>query len=634
MADLSNDRAAWLNALPSWVRGPWIFALIAIALYANTIGNEFALDDGLVLNENSYVMRGIPGIPDILTHDSFHGSIGNSAYLSGGRYRPLSLVTYAIEVSLFGMKPWVHHLGNVLLFAVCCVVLFRFLHGFVLRDHPWAAWCVVLLFAVHPVHTEVVANIKGRDEILSLIFLLLTLHHALAHVRWRARRADVQQESRSRRKERAKAGKNEQGKWSCVWSVVSFAFALLSKENGLIFIALLPLTLYFLGGLTVPDAMKRAVPVIGLVVLYVAMRMVLLGARNNTVQEVMDNPYLFATAPEKVASILFVLLLYMKLMFWPHPLVYDYSFNQLPLHDLGDPIVILSVALHIALLVVAMMGLRRKYLLSWCIIFYLATLLLVSNLAFNIGAPLGERFLFQASVPFLIGCVELARRAMIHLHVRRSLPIIASILIVSITTGSAFAIVQRNREWSSGDDLFLHDVVKAPMSVRTRTFAGIALIHKSDAAPPEQRRDLAWKAVRQFQVADSIHSTYLPTLLNMGLAYFRLDSLESAEKCWDRSREIDANDPKLKELERFLFDMYYQGGLKAGTKGDFLEAVRQLKKAVKYDPLNADAWYNLGGVCFTTKDLAQAETAWKEALRLDPEHAQAKLGMVALRAIP
>ena len=59
MADLSNDRTAWLDAIPAWVRGPWLFALLAIALYANTTANQFALDDGLVLNENRYVQKGI-----------------------------------------------------------------------------------------------------------------------------------------------------------------------------------------------------------------------------------------------------------------------------------------------------------------------------------------------------------------------------------------------------------------------------------------------------------------------------------------------------------------------------------------------------------------------------------------------
>ena len=75
--------------VPGWMRGAWFFVLLAIGIHGNTVWNRFALDDGLVLNENGYVLQGIAGIPDILTHDSFHGAVGRSAYLSGGRYRPL-----------------------------------------------------------------------------------------------------------------------------------------------------------------------------------------------------------------------------------------------------------------------------------------------------------------------------------------------------------------------------------------------------------------------------------------------------------------------------------------------------------------------------------------------------------------
>jgi len=175
-------------------------------------------------------------------------------------------------------------------------------------------------------------------------------------------------------------------------------------------------------------------------------------------------------------------------------------------------------------------------------------------------------------------------------------------------------------------------VVKAPNSVRTRTFAGIALIHKSDAAPPEQRRGLAWEAIEQFQVADSMHSTYLPTLLNMGLAYYRLDSVETAERCWDRVRVIDAKDPKLMQLEAFLFDRFYKEGLIAGTEKKLADAIALLRKAVKYGPNNADAWYNLGGVYYTSGDRDQARVAWGKALSLKPDHLNARQGMAALNA--
>jgi len=620
------------RTLPHWLLSPWVFTVLAVLLYANTIGNKFALDDGLVLNHNAYVQKGIAGIPDILTHDSFHGAVGETDKLSGGRYRPLSLVSLAVEVSLFGVAPAVHHGVNVLLFALICLVLFRFLRRFIFPQSLWAAWCVTLLFTVHPIHTEVVANIKGRDELLSLLFLLLTMYHALANIKWREQRDLLLAIARKKKKEKKE---RIPGEWSDLLSVFFFVLALLSKENGLIFIALLPLTLFFFTPLRLPAAIKRSLPVIAVIVLYMVLRVVLLGARNNAVQEVMDNPYLLASVSEKLASITFILLTYLKLMVWPHPLVYDYSFNQVPLHQLADPIVWISLAMQVGLLVYTVIAFRRKDPLAWCILFWFGTLFLVSNLVFNVGAPLAERFLYQASVPFLIAVVELVRRGMAQLKDNTFVVPAVSVLLVLITATSAFAIIQRNGDWQSGDHLFVHDVRNAPNSGRARTYAGIAYIHLSDSATTTaDKRALADSAILHLTVAERIHPTYMPTLLNMGLAYYRLDSLETAERWWDKARAVDPNDGKLKQLDAFLFNRYYQGGLKAGLAGDLASGRTQLEKAVKYAPQNADAWYNLGGVYYTAGSMELARGAWTKALELDPGHSQTLAGMRALERTP
>ncbi|MCB0770252.1 MAG: tetratricopeptide repeat protein [Flavobacteriales bacterium] len=615
------------------MRGAWFFVLLAIGIHGNTVWNRFALDDGLVLNENGYVLQGIAGIPDILTHDSFHGAVGRSAYLSGGRYRPLSLVTFAIEVSLFGLDPVVHHGLNVLLFALLCLVLFRFLQRFVFPGSAWASWCTTLLFTVHPIHTEVVANIKGRDEILSLLFLLLTLHHALLHVRWLEQRPISSQPTSEGRSRRTIAERSP-GRWSGLWSVLFFGLALLSKENGLLFIALLPLSIHYFTDSSFIKAIKRSLPVIVIVLLYVGMRVILLEARNNTVEEIMDNPYLHSSISERIGSILFVFLCYAKLMIWPHPLTYDYSYHQVPYHDMGDPIVYLSLALHGWLFAYAVYTFKRKDIIGWCIFFHLAGLLMVSNLVFNIGAPMAERFLFMPSVPFLIGIVEVLRRGLSGPLRSAAWRYGLAFTLFLITTASCVAVVARNAQWSTGDTLFLHDVAVSRNSARARTYAGIAYIHLADSAQSvSEKRKHAQLAVEQFLIADSIHPTYMPTLLNMGLAYLRLDSIEVAERWWDRARAIDPTDGKLKDLELYLFDHYYRGGLTAGTAGDLDEGVRQLRKAVKYAPNHADAWYNLGGVLYTAKRYAEARTAWQRTLELAPEHKDANAGMAALNTL-
>src|ERR1035437_8079055 len=109
----------------------FLLCFIGFALYSNTLFHDYALDDGLVIRENRYTKQGFAGIKDILIHDSFAGNIKlGSNELTGGRYRPLSLVTYAIEWQFFGQSPHISHFINVLLYCLTGFLLFWFLYHY------------------------------------------------------------------------------------------------------------------------------------------------------------------------------------------------------------------------------------------------------------------------------------------------------------------------------------------------------------------------------------------------------------------------------------------------------------------------------------------------------------------------
>lgn len=589
---------------PLWQRA--LVFLAAFTLYANTLGHGYVLDDGLVLQDNAYVQQGIRGIPDILSRDSFHGTLGESAYLSGGRYRPLSLVMFAFEVSFFGMKPFAHHLINVLLYGLTAVVLLRLLRRMVFKEHPLAALAATVLFVVHPVHTEVVANIKSRDEILSLLFLLLTLGYLL-------------REGPSTANDRWKAA-------GC------YALALLSKENGIVLLGVAPLTLFTFAGRSWWRALRDCWPLGVVVVAYLALRVVFIGSRMQEVPGVLDNPYALAAADQKLATILSVFVSYLRLLVWPHPLTYDYSFAQVPYRDFSDPMVWMGAVLVAILAAVSIRALVRRDLFGWCAAFFLATLLLVSNLFFNIGAPMAERFLYQASVPFIIAAVELGRRGLSSAGMLngRSVTVAASIVAL-LCLPQAWHTIDRNADWKDRDDLLLHDVLVSSHSARANTYAGIACIRKSQSISDKRtQRELASRALVFFSRADSIVPDYLPVLLNRGAAYFLLDSIPAAEYSWDRARALEPENTMLKSYDALLFDHYYRQGLKAGTERNFSVAIAALEKSVRYGPGKADAWYNLGGAYFTAGDTAKARASWDRTLQLDPRNAGAQQGLHAL----
>ena len=204
--------------------------LFASLLYANTLGHGYTQDDAIVITENMFTTQGIKGIPGILQYDTFYGFFkepGKARLVAGGRYRPFSLLTFALETELFGQSPFIGHLVNILLFGACCLLFFYVL----LRLFPpdewgqnalYAAFAAGLVFAAHPIHVEAVANIKGRDEILSLLGSLGALYLALSAFR----------------------NKNY---LLHIGGALSLFAALLSKENAITYIALLPLTLWFVG---------------------------------------------------------------------------------------------------------------------------------------------------------------------------------------------------------------------------------------------------------------------------------------------------------------------------------------------------------------------------------------------------
>ena len=603
---MSPDRGTPIGNRPFWHQAALV--LLALVLYGSSIGFGTALDDGLVLSDNAYVKQGFAGIPDILTHDSFHGSIGESAYLSGGRYRPLSQLMFAAEVGLAGgVSAPLHHAINVLLYALTGLVILRFLDRWLFRSAPGAALVVTLLYLVHPLHVEVVANIKSRDELLSLLLLLLSLD---ALLQW------------------AQAPRVPTLAAAIGW----LSLALLAKENAVIMALLVPVSFHVLTPLHPRRWWPAWVSVCAVIGAYVLLRMALIGTQVREVTEVMDNPYLLATTAERIGTILHVFGKYLLLLLWPHPLTYDYSYAQIAYRTPGDPAAWLPGLVLLALLATLVHALRHRDALAWCIAFFLLTWGLVSGLLFNIGAPMAERFMYQASLPFLVGLVIAGDRALNKWNTsartdQRTVPLATAGLVIA----GALGTWQRLPDWKDNDTLLLHDVAVSTGSARANTYAGIAAIHRCDAARNiQEKSQWAQQAITWFKAAEAIKPDYVPIWLNMGVAWERLDSLEQAEAAWEKVRAREPDNPLLRTYDAHLFRTYYTRGLQAGTARDLPVAMRFLDKAVRYGPGEADAWYNLGGACFTAGDTARSRAAWTETLRIDPAHAGALLGLAAL----
>jgi len=157
-----------------WKQISIIFAL-GVGLYIYSVSFDYVLDDQIVITKNQFTNKGFSGIGSILSTESMQGYFGEQKNLVvGARYRPLSIVSFAIENELWGLNSFMSHLINVLLYALTGILLYRvLLMLFPAKDdtHPFfnIPFIAALLYIVHPIHSEVVANVKGRDEIMTLI---------------------------------------------------------------------------------------------------------------------------------------------------------------------------------------------------------------------------------------------------------------------------------------------------------------------------------------------------------------------------------------------------------------------------------------------------------------------------------
>ncbi|MEW6467986.1 MAG: tetratricopeptide repeat protein [Bacteroidota bacterium] len=574
-------------------------ALLAFLLYGNTLTNEYAFDDSVVITENQFTKKGFAGIPDLVSKDLFAGIYGQSLELTGGRYRPLTLVTHAIEYQLFGENPGVSHFINVLLYALCAVVLFMTLRK-IFPEWPLFAFIVSLVFTVHPIHTEVVANIKSRDEILCFLFLMLSLYYLFSYI-------------------------GSASKKHFTLSCVFYFLSLFSKENGITFLAVIPAALFIFTRIEIRRVFLLTAPYAGIAVLYLAIRAGLLDtSRIKESTDLMENPFFGISFPEKLATAFRIMGLYLLLLIFPHPLSCDYSYNQIPIVNPGDPHALVPLLVYAGLGVFSVFRLARArkaeqtglmQLIAFGTLFYLATLSIVTNIFFNIGAPMGERFLFLPSLGFCIALTALfflGFRTRLHSEVK--LQGSFALLLGLIVLLSAYKTITRNRDWKDNLTLFAKDVQTVPNSAKIHYYYGNTMLTSvlNDKTKPERNKFLL-DAKTEFRKAIAIYPQFHWSWYNLGLIYNEFGQADSAIYVLNKVLELQ---PQHINTQGLLGSVYGK------LKNDLPKAIFHLQKAVQYNPNDLGALENLGIAYAMNKNYPEAVATMEKVLRIKPDNPQ------------
>lgn len=439
---------------------PVSVALVAFAVYANTLGNGFALDDEPLIRDNVFI-RNIHNL------GRFFGMEYWASIYSAGLYRPLVTATFALNHAVGGLDPFGYHLVNVLLHAANCALVVAVLLRLT-GDRRVAGACA-LLFAVHAVHTEAVANVAGgRAELLSGFFFLLAWW---AHVaRWGA------------------SGRASTRLYAA--GLVAYLGVLLAKESAITFLGVVLLTDWVYADRSGPPTFARLWRLVrerfeGVYAGYLMVTVAYLGARflvlgfGVSLPDIpeIDNPLVVLSFPWRALNALGVGFQYLSLLIFPLHLSYDYSWEQIRLVRSLDDLRWVGWALGGAAGLAALLwSLRRAPQLFFALGFFLITFSVVSNVPVTIGTILGERLLYMPSLGFCLALSLLLGRLAEAVPGSARLRAACFLIPLAILVGAhAARTVVRNADWESTPVLFLHDAEVVPGSLKARSNAGAAL---------------------------------------------------------------------------------------------------------------------------------------------------------------
>lgn len=485
---LEFDTSFWSS---NWAK-VLVLALVSILIYVRGIDYGYVLDDKIVISDNDFTSAGVSGIWDIFTTESMTGYFGEQKNLvAGNRYRPLSLVTFAAEVELFGKSPRAHHIGNLLWYALCCIVLFRTLYLLLQNRDPshrkwWSlAFIASMLYAVHPTHVEAVANIKGRDEIMSMLFSCVSIYWAIKFTinkKW----------------------------WHIAMLAVCYFLGLLSKENTITFLAIVPASMYFFSSAQKGDYVKILGTMLLTTVAYLMLRFSVSGVPDfsREITDIMNNPFYGMTGIQKYSTIAYTLLKYLGLSILPIQLSHDYYPYAIPILNLGDYRALLGIGIHLLMAYVIIRYWRSKSIIAYSLFFYVAALSIVSNIVINVGTFMNERFIFVSTAGVCLLLAYLLRDLLPKWNKNLGTKIGAALLGL-LVIGYAVRSYMRVPVWESALTLNTAAVKVSTNSARANSFMATALYNNArKEADPEAKLKMLQEGQMHAEKATSIIPKY------------------------------------------------------------------------------------------------------------------------------
>jgi len=569
----------------------FIVLVVAWIAYANAIHDTLIFDDVTFSPTSRSWELGLTAIGDYFTSDVW-ATIGSET----GLYRPLFLLTVAVEIQIFGEWYTGYHLVNVLLHSLVALSLFGLIRylllttGGVPRLSNYAALLATLAYAAHPVHTEVVNSIFNRSGMLVAFGMLGGLWWFLPSVEKNPRKA---------------------------WVVINLIYLLIlfCKETAAVFPAILASTLL----VTTPGnwrvRLRKCIPVLSMFVplgLFLALRYMAFASSDATAaieQTVIDasaaqigqslpEKYQLGFHPGKLVQASRVWFDSLVTMLWPHPLFVIHTGSSTNLW--------LALIAQTVLLAFAVAALIRKFPgpLLGLVFFYLA--LLPASRIFSQGGTfvLAERYLYLPAAGLAIALAFLLYWLLNKIPAKNIT--IAMLILVIVMTPLTWA---RNAQWSSNLSLIESDYENGSRNRKIMSVLISSLLAEGEFA---RARQLCDRHADQFP-----RNWYFSA--NCGQVYANLKLTNKAEKAY----LFAVNSPRGKASAHISLAMLYLDQKRNDeAQEQFEQAIVAERKAFMKEYLAAEMLMQL--YPHQNKKLQEAKIHLEKAISLNPHFLHTK----------
>ena len=487
-------------------RGAFVISFLLVALcYVNSLPNDFVFDDGPIVSSNP-VIRTISPI-------QFLKSPYWTKQQYAGIYRPFVVFSLSVDYAIW--KRWApgFRLTNLAVHAINGVLVFSLYQS--IAGAGIVPLIAMIIYLVHPVHTEAVTTIVGRSELFAACFLLAA---------WLLFR---------------------QGRTG--WAALAFLLALLSKENAIVLPAILLLTS--------PRGRRwiRLLPMIFVALAYLALRYSVLGGLGIPVSAQYMGGRL--TYFERLLTSGRVFIQYLILTFYPLHLAGDYDYNAIPIANFVDWDAWLGLVLIAATVVTAYFYRHRNWAVSLGLSFALIAFIPASNWIMPISILMAERFLYLP----MIGLALVGAAALSQLEDRRLRR------LVGIGALSTAIVLCNSHDYIRRDDFtFFKNMVRVvPNSAKARLGWGFALTKAG-------RND---EAERELEAGLRIIPDYPELLAALALARTTSTSCARAWPLLNRAIQID---PKHADTQRRMADCYLKEGRVSEAESMYRQAAQSI----------------------------------------------------------